>query len=202
MQMNGRKDGSLKSCAFTGYRPQKLPFGFDEDDPRCIDFKARIAEAVEARACDGYTHFISGGALGMDLFAAEAVLKLREELPWITLEVAVPFEKQADKWNEEFKARYYRIIASADKVSIISSEYSKGCMFRRNRYMVDHADLLMAAYDSQPGGTAMTVEYARKKHIEIQIISPRIIVVVGDGRRKDETTRSSTHPMEPGGRSP
>ena len=103
--MTTMKSSNLKSCAFTGYRPQKLPFGFDESDPRCVDFKARVAKAISERVSDGYVHFISGGALGMDLFAAEAVLKLRKELPWITLEVAVPFENQADKWNDDYKAR-------------------------------------------------------------------------------------------------
>jgi len=172
MQPTRKKRTSLKACAFTGYRPQKLPFGFDEADPRCEAFKARIATAIEERAGEGYTHFISGGALGMDMFAAEAVLKLRNELPWITLEIAVPFEGQSSKWNDEYKSRYGRILSNADKVTMISREYTKGCLFRRNRYMVDHADLLMAAYDGQPGGTAMTVEYAQKTKVEVQIISP------------------------------
>ena len=33
---------NARRCAFTGYRPQKMPFGFDETDPRCIDFKKRV----------------------------------------------------------------------------------------------------------------------------------------------------------------
>ena len=34
-------------------------------------------------------------------------------------------------------------------------------MFRRNHYLVDNADLLLAAYDGQPGGTVMTCELVR-----------------------------------------
>ena len=55
-----------KRCAFTGYRPQKMPFGFNESDPRCIDFKRRVKETIQALYDMGYRHFISGGALGMD----------------------------------------------------------------------------------------------------------------------------------------
>ena len=73
----------------SGHRPQKLPFGFDETDPRCVDFKRRLCNSIEMMILEGYTHFISGGALGMDMYAAEAVLTLREQYPEITLEIAI-----------------------------------------------------------------------------------------------------------------
>ena len=40
-------DSRIMRCAFTGYRPQKMPFGFDELLPECIDFKNRIKETIE-----------------------------------------------------------------------------------------------------------------------------------------------------------
>lgn len=66
-----------KRVAFTGYRPQKMPFGFDEQDERCVDFKKRLRDTIESFIWQGYQHFISGGALGMDMYAAEAVLDLK-----------------------------------------------------------------------------------------------------------------------------
>ena len=39
---------NMHRCAFTGYRPQKMPFGFNESDPRCIDFKRRVKETIQA----------------------------------------------------------------------------------------------------------------------------------------------------------
>ena len=36
-----------RRVAFTGYRPQKMPFGFDEQDERCIDFKKRLHDTIE-----------------------------------------------------------------------------------------------------------------------------------------------------------
>lgn len=65
---------NARRCAFTGYRPQKMPFGFDETDPRCIDFKKRVRATIQTLYDMGYRHFISGGALGMDMFAAEPSL--------------------------------------------------------------------------------------------------------------------------------
>ena len=35
------------TCAFTGHRPEKLPWGDNEQDPRCRALQERIADAVE-----------------------------------------------------------------------------------------------------------------------------------------------------------
>lgn len=83
-----------KRVAFTGYRPQKMPFGFDEQDERCVDFKKRLRDTIESFIWQGYQHFISGGALGMDMYAAEAVLDLKKQYPEIMLEMVSPFDTQ------------------------------------------------------------------------------------------------------------
>lgn len=159
-------------CAFTGYRPQKMEFGFDELDPRCIDFKERLYETIESLIWSGYSHFLSGGALGMDMYAAEIVLELRQQYPWIGLEMVIPFDAQPDNWNELYKARYGVLLEEADIVTFTSHAYTKGALFQRNRYLVDNADLLLAAYDGKPGGTQMTCNYARKIGIQVCEIRP------------------------------
>jgi uncharacterized phage-like protein YoqJ len=149
-----------------------MPFGFAEADPRCIEFKARLRDTIETLIGEGYAHFISGGALGMDMFAAEAVLELKEKYPWIVLEMVSPFDAQAARWNDEYRMRHDRLFASADIVTATGHEYTKACMFRRNRYLVENADLLLAAYDGQPGGTAMTVQYAIDVGIQVELLPP------------------------------
>ena len=165
-------DSTVKRCAFTGYRPQKMPFGFDEEDPMCQAFKRRLNDIIEELIGQGYAHFLSGGALGMDMFAAEAVLDHKEQYPWITLEMVIPFDAQAEKWAAPYQARHKALLENADIVTRISREYTRRCIFARNRYLVDNADLLLAAYDGQSGGTEMTVNYARSKNVQIQIIDP------------------------------
>ena len=161
-----------RRCAFTGYRPQKMVFGFNESDPRCIEFKARLHDTIEDLIGKGFSHFLSGGAMGMDMFAAEAVMDLKEKYPWIILEMVSPFDTQAAKWQPEYRARHDRLFEEADMVTVISHEYTRACLFRRNRYLVDNADLLLAAYDGKPGGTAMTVDYAHAIDIPVQLIMP------------------------------
>ena len=167
-----RTKPTYRRCAFTGYRPQKMVFGFNESDPRCIEFKARLRATIEDLIGKGYAHFISGGAMGMDMFAAEAVLELREEYPWIMLEMVSPFDGQADRWEPKYQARHSRLFEQADMVTAVSHQYTRACMFIRNRYLVNNADLLLAAYDGQAGGTAMTVEYAHNMDVPVQLIMP------------------------------
>ena len=37
-----------KTCAFTGHRPQSLPFGFDESDKRCASLKSVMRDQIAA----------------------------------------------------------------------------------------------------------------------------------------------------------
>lgn len=161
-----------KVCAFTGHRPAKLPWGYDENATSCLMFKFRLRESLEYLIGKGYADFMSGGALGFDMMAAEMVLSLREKYPWIRLIMVLPFDGQADRWTEEQRGRWLGIIEASDKVIHISHDYDKGVFFRRNHYLVEHADLLLAAYDGQPGGTAGTLAYAKRHGVRVVRLLP------------------------------
>ena len=68
-----------KTCCFTGHRPDKLPWGEEESDPRCLRLKEAVARAVEDAYVSGVRRFITGMARGVDLYCAETVLELREK---------------------------------------------------------------------------------------------------------------------------
>ena len=159
------------TCCFTGHRPEKLPWGDDEADPRCRALKRKLADAVEAAYEEGMRHFICGMARGCDLFFAEAVLALRERRGDVTLEAAVPHCAQAASWPPEDRLRRQRILAVCDLETLIQERYSPGCMLRRNRYMVDRSVRLIAVYNGVPkGGTFQTLQYAMKKGLSIHIL--------------------------------
>ena len=155
------------SCSFTGHRSEKLPWRYNESDPRCRDLKQRIYDTAEAVYTAGFTHFICGMAEGCDLYFCEAVVELRRDHPEITLEAAVPFDGQADKWPAAVRERYNRLLLECDKVTLLQEEYTPGCMMKRNRYMVDHSQLIIACYDGQSGGTLNTLRYALEKNVRI-----------------------------------
>ena len=160
-----------KTCCFTGHRPGKLPWGFDESDPRCVRLKRSIAQAVEDACAAGCRRFISGMARGCDLYFAEAVLELQRAEREIALECARPCETQADSWPEEEQARYRSILDRCSFETMVQHNYDRFCMMRRNRYMVDHSGRIIAVYNGVPqGGTFQTLTYALKKGLETRIL--------------------------------
>ena len=64
------------------------------------------------------------------------------------------------------------LFALADIVTATGHNFSPYCMHRRNRYLADNADLLLAAYDGTPGGTAETVAMARALGVPVRILPP------------------------------
>lgn len=161
------------SCAFTGHRPHKFPWKYDETDSRCIALKAALAEQIKKLAEEGATDFFSGGADGVDCWAALIVLALREKDPALRLHCILPHEGQADRWSDAAQDRYRWILRQADSVEYTSREYYEGCMLDRNRRLVESAGLLLAVYNGeQRGGTAATIRYAHKLGKQIILLDP------------------------------
>lgn len=155
------------SCCFTGHRPEKLPWRYNESDPRCLALKGRIRDAVDAAYEEGYRHFLCGMAQGCDLYFCQTVLDLRERHSDVTVEAAIPCPSQDRSWPPEQRARYRRLVAACDFETLVSAAYTPYCMLRRDRYMVDHVSLLIAAFDGTPGGTRYTMEYAMTRGVSI-----------------------------------
>lgn len=157
--------------SFTGYRPEKLPF-FGEDDPMCVDLKQRLSEQIEKLIDDGADEFYTGMALGVDIWAAEAVLEHKKTHPKIKLVAAVPCPEQPNKWSTADRERYHAILGQCDKVLTISPSYTRDCMHKRNRALVELCDVLVAVYDGKKGGTQYTVDFAKSREKRVLVIPP------------------------------
>lgn len=161
------------TCAFTGHRPVRFEWGYDELHPDCVKLKLLLESQIVKLYELGVTTFITGMAQGVDQWAALSVLKLRQNLPTLRLMCALPCEDQTKGWTDAAKAQYDAIIGQADAVHYVSRIYTKDCMIERNHWMVDHADFVLAVYDgSYRGGTAATVRYAQKKDRVLISIDP------------------------------
>ena len=184
----------MAKVAFTGYRPEKLPFREREDDAAYIRFRKSLNRIISRLSELGYCEFISGVAMGFDTWVAEEVLSLKKGKPDVRLECAVPFPEQADKWRSQDKIRRECILDAADSVVTVCEEYTKSAFFLRNRYMVDIADVIVCCFDGKTGGTAYTVEYARRQGKIIIQINPTdmvVTVLAGEGRLgRDAETNS------------
>lgn len=159
------------TCCFTGHRPHKLPWGYDEGDSRCVELKAIIAEQLSLLYIGGTRRFICGMAAGCDFYFAEEVIRLSRERRGVVLEAAIPFAGQQNSLpTDELRLRYKKILDHCEAQTVISSGYHRFCMQLRNRYMVDMSDKLLAVSAGIAGGTDYTIDYARRKGLETIII--------------------------------
>ena len=148
------------ACCFTGHR--EIPTG-DVDG-----IWERLKHEIERVYTEsGVTVFYAGGATGFDALASEAIIECRAVHPGIRLVIVIPHKEQAKHWNVEEKAQYEHIKSSADKVICLAEHYYRGCMQRRNRYMVDRSSVCICYLTKDTGGTAYTVRYARKQRLSV-----------------------------------
>ncbi len=159
------------TCCFTGHRPDKFPFRISDGSYAHELLVKCLYEEIEKAISRGYNHFIAGMSLGMDLWAADVVIKLKEKYGQITLEAAIPCAEQTVNWTEDEILHYNRVLESCDKKGIVTNLSGGKAMLARNRYMVDNSSLVIAALDpkSHPvrGGTRATVNYAIKSQVEV-----------------------------------
>ena len=148
-----------RTVCFTGHR--KIP-------PKRMSSLARRLKIEIIELIDkGYLFFGAGGALGFDTLAAQTVLDLKSDYPQIKLILILPCLSQADAWSFEDKSIYESIKTNADKVVYTSREYTKGCMLKRNRHLVDNSSVCICYLTEKTGGTAYTVKYANSKGLHV-----------------------------------
>lgn len=153
----------LHRVCFTGHRPEKL------SEPEAVVCR-KLEDAIRSSVEDGYFVFISGMARGVDIWAAEIVLKEREKNSDIKLICASPYKGFERSWSSDWQKRYNDIMNAADLVRFICPEYSHACFQIRNEWMVDHCARVIAVYNGEKGGTRNTIEYAKKHSIELILI--------------------------------
>lgn len=166
--------------AITGHRPDKLG-GYDIPNPtynhvmRCLD-----DVLLELRP----SRVLTGMALGVDQWMAE--LCLFNQVP---ITAAVPFEGFESVWPPASQEKVRNLLTQAAKppnnVRIICDPgYQAWKLQRRNEWMVEHSDLLVAIFDGTSGGTDNCIRYARTRNKQVRIISPR----------REEATRTLERP--------
>jgi len=148
-----------RTCCFTGHR--ELPFLKRKMIVR------KLEQTVTGLIQSGVQYFGAGGALGFDTLAAQTVLNLKKEYPHIKLILVLPCLSQTRGWKEQDVQIYETIKAEADKVVYTSQQYTQDCMHKRNRHLVDHSGVCVCYLTQDKGGTAYTVNYAKKQGLEV-----------------------------------
>lgn len=156
-------DSKNNCVCFTGHRPEKLTIPEDK-------VKSGLEQQIVQAIANGYTTFITGMAPGVDLWAGKIVADLRDNGLPIKLVAANPYPSFGKNWEPEWKSQHQQILARADLVESVCKGYNKGCFMARNKWMVDHSNLVIAVFNGEKGGTKNTIDYARKQGIEVRLI--------------------------------
>lgn len=165
------KNLNSSTCCFTGHRPQSLPWGFNEQDERCLKMKEQLKMEIIKAIENGYTTFISGMALGFDMICAEMVLELKKTFPRIKLIGAIPCKTQDKLWKEKDKQRYRSLLAQLDGIRCIYDDYiGPECMLERNHFMINNSSLVIALFNGKNGGTKKTLDYAKIHGLKVVVL--------------------------------
>ena len=147
------------TVCFTGHRDIPLRY------VRAIEL--RLEAVLRDLIAKGYTDFAAGGALGFDTLAARMVLWLRDQYPHIKLHLILPCRNQTRGWSMRDIEIYEDILRDADDYLYTSEEYTRGCMHKRNRHLVDMSSVCVCYLTKDKGGTAYTVKYASNNNLRI-----------------------------------
>ena len=154
----------LQTCAITGHRPARFKWKYDENNNGCKRLKKRMRDQFVLLYEQGVRQFWVGGALGVDMWAGEILLRLKEQPEYSEI-------KLMSKKRLAFLIRHSeKTVVVGEKGQALEVNYRQ-----RNEYMVDHADCLLAVYDNDRSirsGTGMTVKYAKEKKLKLVLIHP------------------------------
>lgn len=165
-----------KTMCFLGHGLQEL--GYGENTLHCDALKEQIKmfviSFIEQHAV---FHFISGMEPGAEQFAAQIILDLKALYPQVTLECVLPCETQAENWNEWERDNYYRIVSECDTETMLERHASKENRKKRDAYIVDHSDYILAVWNGQPGSIARAAAYARAKQKPVLRLDPESLQI-------------------------
>ncbi len=144
-------------CCFTGHR-SILP----EDSER---LHKRLDHVISVLISKGVKTFRCGGAVGFDTLAALIILEKKRDGADVSLELFLPCRDQSRGWNDFNKDIYAYVLSEANSIHYAEETYQVGCMLKRNRQMVNGATYCVAYCKKSTGGTAYTLNYAKKKGV-------------------------------------
>ena len=157
-------------CAFTGHRPEKLPWGSDESSTACNKAKDMLLASIFLKIGEGCSTFFTGMAQGADLIFAEQVFKTKESYPCLKLIAVLAHKDTAAMWDEKNQKRYRCILDMADEIVITGKDNTAASVMEHNKWMVDNAGHLIALYSGADGGSRNVVDYAKKRKQRNMII--------------------------------
>jgi uncharacterized phage-like protein YoqJ len=155
----------------TGHRAGKILGGYDfpnKTTDLIVKKLRRLYNKYSESILEPNLTIITGMATGVDQLAAQLAIDMK--IPFIA---AVPFLGQEAVWPAQAKQHYKYLLSQAKEIKIISEGgYSEPKMFKRNEWIVDNCDRLIAVWHktNPHGGTFYTIKYAKSIKRNLTIV--------------------------------
>ena len=145
----------MKSILVSGYRSYELNI-YNQTDPKYLYLKEFIKDRLIRYIENGTEWFVITGQMGIELWAGEVVLELKEEYPEVNLAVLLPFTGFGENWNETNKTMFEQVITQADYVNYTSNKaYESPAQLKGNQvFSVRNTDGAFIIYDTMVGESA------------------------------------------------
>ena len=148
----------IDTACFTGHREMRMSEG---------EVKGRLSRLLDILISRGVIYYGCGGCWGFDFYAADVIIEKKRLYPTVKLILVLPCKDQDKAWRPEQQAHYSYLKTQADKIVYCSEVYSKGCMHKRNRHLVDNSKYCIALLEKQQGGTFYTFNYAMQQGLTV-----------------------------------
>lgn len=142
----------MKNLLVTGYRAHEL--GIYNNKHHGIPF---IRQAIINRLLplleEGLEWVITPGQYGVDLWACEAALQLKEEYPHLKCSIITAFSHPEEQWNEDKQAYYRDLVRQLDYYGSVSKEGYQGRwqFTARDELLLRKTDGILLVYDEEAG---------------------------------------------------
>ncbi|PPA71766.1 DUF1273 domain-containing protein [Jeotgalibacillus proteolyticus] len=167
----------LKIITVSGYKAHEIGV-FKKSDPAVEIIKKAIKQQLLSRLDEGLEWVLISGQLGVELWAGEVVLELKDSFPELKLGILTAFEGHDEKWNEANQEMYQSISMEADFVDSISRRpyESPQQLKNKNFFHLQKSDGLLMVYDEEKEGSPkflweLAKEYSAANHFELMQIT-------------------------------
>ena len=156
------------SLCFSAHINEKLP----QSEEQLGKLKTMIWREVDQAIEDGITTFYYGGCYGFELLAADIIVKHQKVISMVNpkairLIAVLPYEEQANDWNEDDRELYFNLLAKCNNVITLNTRFKMGCYCESSHYMVDHSSKLICYCSDIENKTQSTKDYAEKNNLKI-----------------------------------
>ena len=146
------------TCSVTGHREVDSLL-------KKSDLKRVFIDIIDS----GYDTFLVGMAVGFDMMCFSVLEELKSDYNFRII-ACIPCENQDAKYSFQQKKLYRKFVEEADEKVVLNKQYTPYCMFERNRFLIDNSSLVVGYIRKNTGGTKYTLDYAKKKGVEIRYV--------------------------------